>query len=160
MNRSCALIFAFALLFGCNNSAQNTDSSSENAAITEVIGSHDEPRKELNSADAVTAMLQKRWTVDAIQEFCISERRHNPAYQGLVMEGPTWDGEIHVGKTDFDRISWYGNISNGRLVDYSLSARRADNYWLLEIGNMESLATLPETAPDPTQPHFSGTANQ
>ena len=158
MNRHWLPLLTFALLLGCNSSALTTDSSNDEAATSETFGGPSEPRK-LDSAQAVSAILQKRWTMDYIHEFCVPERRHNPAYQGLVTEGARWEGKIHEDNTDFDSISWYGNMSDGQLISYSLSAQKGDSYWLLEIGNAKSLATPPETAPDPAQPHFSGTGN-
>ncbi|WP_298864106.1 hypothetical protein [uncultured Gimesia sp.] len=59
------------------------------------------------SADEVTAALEERWPLDAINTYCIPERRHNPLYQNLVPDsGVTWEGKLHKNlKTGFDSIS-------------------------------------------------------
>src|SRR5215470_4995318 len=38
-----------------------------------------------NSPEEVTALLEKRWPLADIRRFAIPERRHNDAYQNLVL---------------------------------------------------------------------------
>jgi hypothetical protein len=113
---------------------------------------------DLSSADAVTAALEKRWSLDAIKTFCIPERRHNTGYQNLVAaEGETWGGALYENeKTGFDSITWYGAAVDGKLFHYSLNVNRGDDWWLLEIGNAKYFDTPPDVSPDPSQPHFVG----
>lgn len=110
------------------------------------------------SADEVTAALEERWPLEAINTYCIPERRHNPLYQNLVPDmGVTWEGMLHKNvPTGFDSISWYGTAIDGKLHEYSLNANRGDHFWLLEIGNVESFATQPDVSSDPSEPHFIG----
>src|SRR5437870_2666924 len=82
-------------------------------------------RASFDSPERLTKMLERRWPVAAIHEYCIPERRHNDAYQNLVAYGVVWKGNLHQGlATGFDKITWYATTKNGRADEYSLGAYR------------------------------------
>jgi hypothetical protein len=102
-------------------------------------------------------MLERRWPITAIQQYCIPERRHNNAYQNLVAYGVVWKGNLYQGvTTGFDRIAWYATTNNGRADQYSLAVYRGKDFWLLEIGSEGSVQKPPEFSPDPNKPWFIG----
>jgi hypothetical protein len=111
-----------------------------------------------DSPEAVTRWLEQRWSLADIRSFCIPERRHNDAYQNLVITtAQTWKGRLYADTvTGFDRIIWYGTVQEDRLQKYSLEAYRGKDFWLLEIGSPESSGTPPRVAPDPSAPYFTG----
>lgn len=119
-----------------------------------------EAPQQLTSPAEVTAALEARWSLDDIKTYCIPERRYNPMCQNLVTDvGVTWEGTLYENvPTGFDSISWYGTAVEGRLHEYSLGVSRGENYWLLEIGNVESFARRPNVAPDPSGQCFIGSA--
>jgi hypothetical protein len=111
-----------------------------------------------DSPEGVTRLLEQRWSLRDIRSFCIPERRHNPAYQNLVITSPdVWKGRIYPDqRTGFDRISWYATVSNGLFQEYSLEAYRGDDFWLLEIGGPETVRNPPQVTPSPSEPCFIG----
>ena len=115
-----------------------------------------------NSPEQVTAFLEKRWSLEDIRKFTIPERRHNDEYQNLVPSGQQiWGGRLYCDQaTGFDSIEWYANVKNGRTEDslreFSLGAIRGQNYWLLEMGNPDSVQKPPNIEPDFRAPTFVG----
>jgi hypothetical protein len=112
----------------------------------------------LRSPEGVTRLLEQRWSLADIRTFCIPQRRHNPGYQNLVLfSSEAWKGRLYSdAQTGFDRISWYAAVRDGRVETYSLGVYRGGDYWLLEIGNAETVRTPPRVSPDPSAPHFIG----
>jgi hypothetical protein len=111
-----------------------------------------------NSPEEVTALLEKRWSVADVRKFAILERRHNSAYQNLVLDTPeAWAGRLYCDKaTGLDSIEWYATVENGRVKEYSLQARRGKDFWLLEIGNAATVQKPPVVQPDFRAPYFVG----
>lgn len=111
-----------------------------------------------NSPEEVTALLEKRWSLADIWKFAIPERRHNYAYQNLVLGTPeAWAGRLYCDKaTGFDSIEWYATVENGRAREYSLQAIRGKDFWLLEIGDPASVRKPPHVEPDFRAPYFVG----
>ena len=115
------------------------------------------------SPEEVTALLEKRWPLADIRKYAIPERRHNDAYQNLVIAGfsKVWSGRLYCGQTTgFDSIEWYATIENrhakNSLYAYSLGAIRGKDFWLLEIGGPTSVQKLPDIEPDFRAPQFVG----
>ena len=116
-----------------------------------------------DSPEEVTAALEKRWSLADIRKFAIPERRHNDAYQNLVVDTPeVWAGRLYCDRTTgFDSIEWYATVESGRgkehsLKEYSLQARRGKNFWLLEFGSPASVEKPPNVEPDFRAPYFLG----
>ena len=111
-----------------------------------------------NSPEEVTVLLEKRWSLADIRKFAIPERRHNDAYQNLVLDTPeVWAGRLYCYQsTGFDSIEWYGTVENGRAKEYSLEAKRGKDFWLLEIGSPTSVHKPPNAEPDFRAPYFVG----
>jgi hypothetical protein len=112
----------------------------------------------LDSPEGVTRLLEQRWSLADIRSFCIPERRYNPSYQNLVIDTPgPWKGRLYPDKeTGFDRISWYGTVRDGRVNAYSLEVYRGHDFWLLEIGDPETVRKPPQVTPDPSKGWFVG----
>ncbi|QDT92146.1 hypothetical protein [Gimesia algae] len=152
----CLQILNLAILmtmWGCTPSVPDTPSGNSSEVTTET-------QSKFASAAEVTAALEARWSLDDIKTYCVPERRHNPTCQNLVTDvGVTWEGTLYENEpTGFDSISWYGTAVEGRLHEYSLGVSRGENYWLLEIGNVDSFDRQPRVAPDPSGPCFIGSA--
>jgi hypothetical protein len=111
-----------------------------------------------NSPEEVTALLEKRWSLADVRKFAIPERRHNDAYQNLVLDTPEiWAGRLYCDQTTgFDSIEWYATVENGRAKAYSLQAMRGKDNWLLEIGTPSSVEKPPVVEPDFRAPYFVG----
>ena len=116
-----------------------------------------------NSPEEVTALLEKRWSLADVRKFAIPERRHNDAYQNLVLDTPEiWAGRLYCDTTTgFDSIEWYATVENGHdkqhsLKEYSLQARRGKDFWLLEFGSPASVRNPPNVEPDFRAPYFVG----
>jgi hypothetical protein len=73
------------------------------------------------SPKEITELLEKRWSLKAIEDFCTPERRWNPLIQNLVPDGDkVWRGKLYDGKPmPFDEVSWYAGVAKYRL-EYSL----------------------------------------
>jgi hypothetical protein len=146
------------LLSGCQKQARQTTTpaSSPTAPVPSALSAA-EAKAGFGSPEALTKMLERRWPIAAVQEFCIPERRHNNAYQNLVALGDVWRGELYQGvATGFDKIGWYATTKEGRADQYSLEVYRGKDFWLLEIGSEKSIEKPPEFSPDPTKPWFVG----
>jgi len=146
------------LLSGCRKQSSHTvtPESSPTPPVASSIAAVD-AKVGFDSPEALTKMLERRWPVAAIREFCIAERRHNDAYQNLVAYGVVWRGNLYQGVvTGFDKISWYATTKEGRADQYSLGAYRGKDYWLLEIGSEEGVEKPPQFSPDSTKPWFVG----
>jgi len=153
-----SLILLSCLLGGCrqHTSQTITPKASPTLPVASAV-SPAEAKVGFDSPQGLTKLLERRWPIAAIKEYCISERRHNNAYQNLVAYGVVWRGEIHQGvATGFDRIAWYATTRNGRAEQYSLGAYREKDFWLLEIGWEEGVQKSPDFSPDPTRPEFVG----
>jgi hypothetical protein len=140
-----------------NSTHQEIKSGMLNSDANTFAGAGVKPA--ITSPASLTQILEKRWPLDAIKQFCIPERRTNPLIQNLVMDAEkTWKGTLYEGdKTKFDKISWYGTVRDEKLVEYSLKVQRGNNYWLLEIGSEEALAKAPaDFTPDPLLTRFVG----
>jgi hypothetical protein len=111
-----------------------------------------------DSPESFTRLLEQRWSLVDICAFCIPERRHNDAYQNLVITTPgAWKGRLYVDTlTGFDRISWYATVHEGHVQEYSLEAYRGNDFWLLEGGSPETFHWPPHVTPDPSAPYFVG----
>jgi hypothetical protein len=116
----------------------------------------------LDTPEQVTALLEKRWPLENVRKFAILERRHNDAYQNLVPSGhQTWSGRLYCDQsTGFDSIEWYATIEKSRgkdsLKEFSLGAIRGKDFWLLEMGNPDSVQKPPTIEPDFRAPYFVG----
>lgn len=143
---------------GCRKQSSHSGTAESNPTpLTANTVSAADAKAGFASAEALTKMLERRWPVVAIQEFCIPERRHNDAYQNLVAYGVVWKGNLHQGvATGFDKITWYATTRNDRADQYSLGAYRGKDFWLLEIGSEAGLQKPPDVSPDPTKPWFAG----
>jgi hypothetical protein len=123
----------------------------------EVGLSASEAKKAFDSPQALTAMLEKRWPVAAIQQFCIPERRHDNGYQNLVAMGVVWEGKLYENvATGFDEIRWYATTVDGRADLYSLGVKRGSDFWLLEIESEKTVQLAPQFTPDPKRRGFVG----
>ncbi len=112
------------------------------------------------SPAAVTSLLEQRWPPVGIGWFCTPERRVNPKFENLVANGVTWDGKLYVNQmVDSYDIFWYGNVEDGHLVDYSLNVERDGQSWILEVGNKDTIKSLPDLRPDASHPRFIGPAS-
>ena len=111
-----------------------------------------------DSPEGVTRLLEQRWSLADIRAFCIPERRHNFEYQNLVADAPElWKGRLYADTpTGFDRISWYANVRDSRVKEYSLEAHRGSDVWVLEGGSPETIRTPPQVTPDSSAPYFIG----
>ena len=111
-----------------------------------------------DSPESASRLLEQRWSLADIRAFCIPARRHNLAYQNLVIDSPeAWKGRLYSNqRTGFDRISWYATVREGKLLQYSLEVYRGDDFWLLEIGNPETVKKPPQVTPDPAADYFVG----
>lgn len=98
-------------------------------------------------------LLEKRWPLEVIQQFCTSKNRWDRLNQNLVLDGErSWKGELYRGKkTGFDRIWWYATIE-GKRIAYSLNVTRGDDAWNLEIGGNKSLRSPPKRRLVPIRP--------
>ena len=157
MTRLAYGCFMLCMLAGCV-----TKTSSLNGAISSPsplprpVASADEAKRAFDSVDALTKALERRWPVTAIQTFCIPARRHNNAFQNLVAFS-RWEGVLHAGiATGFDKVTWYASTNNGRADKYSIGVHRGTDFWLLEIGNEQTLQEFPHYEPDPSKPEFVG----
>lgn len=86
-----------------------------------------------DSPEGVTALLEKRWPLAAIQAACTAQTA-NPDGQALVLdEEEAWKGRLYEDRqTGFGRISWYAAVRHGRVVTCFLSVYRGKDYWNLE----------------------------
>jgi hypothetical protein len=111
-----------------------------------------------DSPEGVTSYLEKRWSLTDVKRFATPERRHNDAYQNLVIDTPrAWAGRLYCDQqTGFDSIEWYATVANGHVKEYSLEAYRGRDFWVLEIGDPTSAKVPPIVEPDPTAPYFVG----
>jgi hypothetical protein len=91
-------------------------------------------------ADEITALLEKRWSLGTIEEFCTPERRWNRLDQNLVTDGEkVWRGKLYDGKPmPFDSVWWYANINRDG-IEYSLNVKKGNEHWVLEIGSEKTL---------------------
>ena len=119
----------------------------------------------VTSPEQLTALLERRWTVERIRRFCIPARRAWNGCQNLVpgfhkqpcKGAAVWHGELFKGKTTgFDRITWYGDACDGVAETYSLDVKRSKDFWVLEIGSPELLGTPPLVEPPTNQLCFEG----
>lgn len=150
------LILNLAILmtmWGCTQAVPDKSTGNSLEVTTDT-------QQKFASPEEVTSALEARWSLDDINTYCIPERRYNPMCQNLVTDvGVTWEGVLHENvPTGFDSISWYGTAVEGRLHEYSLGVSRGENYWNLEIGNVNSFDRQPRVAPDPSGPCFIGSA--
>src|SRR3954447_26362808 len=86
------------------------------------------------TAQELTELLEKRWSLKAIEDFCTPEHRWNPLNQNLVPDGDKyWEGVLYEGKPKtFDKIYWYAGVRQNK-IEYSLNAARGKDRWCLEI---------------------------
>lgn len=150
------LILNLAILmtmWGCTQAVPDKSTGNSLEVTTDT-------QQKFASPEEVTSALEARWSLDDIKTYCIPERRYNPMCQNLVTDvGVTWEGVLYENvPTGFDSISWYGTAVEGRLHEYSLGVSRGENYWNLEIGNVNSFDRQPRVAPDPSGPCFIGSA--
>ena len=92
------------------------------------------------TAQEVTQLLERRWSVKAIVDFCTPARRWNPINQNLVPDGDKlWKGSLYDGmQSSFDKIDWYAGVKKNE-IEYSLNAWRGNEHWCLEMGNEKTL---------------------
>jgi hypothetical protein len=158
MHYLISLILLGCLLGGCrqHSSQTVTPKASPLAPVASAVSAAD-AKVGFDSPEGLTKLLERRWPIAAINEYCIPERRHNDAYQNLVAFGIVWKGEIHQGvATGFDKIDWYATTKNGRADQYSLGAHRGKDYWLIELGWEGGMQKPPDFSPDSTKPRFVG----
>ena len=158
MNRVAYICFAMCLSISCVKQTRRLEVSIATPQPTPVVAlSVAEAKVAFDSSDALTKALERRWPLAAIQVYCIPERRHNNAYQNLVAYSPRWDGTLYSGvATGFDKIAWYSTTKNRRADEYSLGVYRGNDFWLLEIGDEQTLQTPPDYSPDPNNERFVG----
>jgi len=146
------------LLAGCAKDTQPpvTVNATQSPSPTAIVSAA-EAKVAFDSADSLTKALERRWPLAAIRTYCIPERRHNDGSQNLVAFSPVWKGILYSGvATGFDRIAWYASTRNGRVDQYSLGAYRGNDFWLLEIGDENTLQSAPEYSPNPSNQRFVG----
>ncbi len=153
--RVCVLILA-CIAAGCSTSreqellfiSKELELQPEIPAATVTPG--------FDSPEAVTGLLEQRWSLADIKRFCIPERRANPFMQNLVRQAQEiWEGKLYSGQqSGFDEISWYANVREGRVEKYSLNVQRGEDYWNLEIASPERTQRPPDVEPDPSYPGF------
>jgi hypothetical protein len=109
-----------------------------------------------DAPEGLTRLLEQRWSLADIASFCIPARRHNPMFQNLVVDSPeAWKGRLYPDQqTGFDKICWYATVRDGRVLEYSLGVYRGDDFWLLEIGDPQTVRTPPQVTPDPSHMRF------
>jgi len=136
-------------MIGCRSDTASSSSQGTSAA---------DAKEAFESPAKLTQVLECRWPVSAITEFCIPERRLNVDFQNLVTyTDVVWQEDLHAKtQSGFDEIWWHANTEGGRATKYSLNAKRGDDYWLLEIGNEQTVQDEPDITPDPSQPRFVG----
>jgi hypothetical protein len=111
----------------------------------------------LDSSAAFTRLLEQRWPLESIRQFCIPERRWNTMYQRPVLDPPFLEGALYEGReTGFDKIVWLAHTTNGRVSVFDLAMESGTNTWVLDAGSVENLKTLPSVAPDPHGPSLIG----
>ena len=158
MSRVAYICFGMCLLAGCAKDTQPpvTVNATQSPSPTAIVSAA-EAKVAFDSADSLTKALERRWPLAAIRTYCIPERRHNDGSQNLVAFSPVWKGILYSGvATGFDRIAWYASTRNGRVDQYSLGAYRGNDFWLLEIGDENTLQSAPEYSPNPSNQRFVG----
>jgi hypothetical protein len=98
------------------------------------------PVQRPTSREEIASLLEKRWPLEAIIDYCTPERRWDTRDQNLVPdEEGIWQGTLHEGQAQpFDKISWYARVSDKELT-YFLNAKRDKDLWWLEIGDEGNL---------------------
>ena len=155
--RTCLLVLCFASACSADGSSpQSTASDFPPSARAAAYSPKATPS--FNSPEGVTRLLEQRWSLADIRTFCIPARRHNDAYQNLVVDSPeAWKGRLYSrARTGFDKICWYATVRKGRVLQYSLEVYRGDDFWLLEIGSPATVKKPPEVTPDSSAPYFLG----
>jgi hypothetical protein len=147
------ILFGFCVLSGCSKKATNAPAVAASATPAAAV----DTGQAFSSPEALTKFLEHRWPLKGVQTFCIPERRHNNAFQNLVMEGSVWRGTLFPNQdSGFEEISWYANTKNGRATIYSLGARKGEDFWLLEIADEDDVKQPADFAPDPKLGEFVG----
>jgi hypothetical protein len=108
----------------------------------------------LTNPAAFTAAIERRWPRENIVRFCSQGRRHWNGCQNLVasplceQKGEVWEADLFKGSdTGFDRVWWYATVCDSKIQAYSLNARRGNDHWLIEIGDLATFAIQPEIEP-------------
>jgi hypothetical protein len=158
MNRFVWICFVACLVAGCTKHAQPTPVANDIPQPSPIVVlSTAEANFAFDSPDSLTKALERRWPLPAIRTYCIPERRHNHAFQNLVAYSPRWEGTLYSGGANgFDKITWYASTKKGRVDQYSLGAYRGKDFWLLEIGDENTVQSPPEYSPSPNNPRFVG----
>ena len=158
MIRLAWICFAVYLVVGCAKQSESVQTANATPSpLNLAVLSAAEVKVAFDSSDGLTKALERRWPLAAIRTYCIPERRHNPAYQNLVAESPVWKGVLYSGEsTGFDKIAWYATTRKGRVYEYSLGVNRRNDFWLLEIGDEQTLQAPPNYSPDPNKDYFVG----
>jgi hypothetical protein len=98
----------------------------------------------IETASELTAALEARWSVGAIRSFCQLTPPTQSGTQNLVTMGNEWRGSLHGGKiSGIDCVWWYADTQDGRFVNYSVNAAKGGKYWVVEIGNEQTLTNAP-----------------
>jgi hypothetical protein len=147
---------ALCLLFFCACNKKSTASVPATTPSPTPI-----PYSTPKSPEALTALLEQRWTLERINRFATPGRRHWKGCQNLVAvpvcekngKGAVWEADLFRGSaTGFDRIWWYATVCGDTPETYSVNAKRGNDYWLFEIGDLKVLETTqPEVEPSPNQ---------
>ena len=104
----------------------------------------------IDSPQAVSRLLEQRWSPERIKDYCRPDTRHDPSYQNLVTMGDTsWEGQIYPGLTnELGAVTWYADVRKGKVYDLSLNVAKDGEYWLLEIAGPPTLTNKPLTEMD------------
>jgi hypothetical protein len=155
MNRVACISVAICLFAACARNNQRAANPTPLPPLSTTLSAA-EAKLAFESPDALTRALERRWPLTAIRTFCIPERRHHDRSQNLVAYS-RWEGVLYPSiATGFDKISWYASIKNGCAEKYSLGVERGTDFWLLEIGDGNTLTVPPEYSPDPSKAQFVG----
>jgi hypothetical protein len=155
MNRVACVIVAICLFPACARNHQRAAKATPSPSPSPTVSAAG-AKLALESPAALTRALERRWPLTAIRTFCILERQHDDRSQNLVAYSQ-WKGVLYPSiATGFDKISWYASTKDGRAEQYSLGVNRGTDFWLLEIGDENTLQAPPEYSPDPNRPGFVG----
>ena len=156
--RNLRTLLLVCLLVGCRAETAPTSPTTSRPTPPVAMGiSASEAKTAFDSPQALTEMLEKRWPIAAIQEFCIPERRHDNRYQNLVALGVVWEGNLHQNASSgFDKIAWYATTQEGRSEKFSLGIWRGADFWVLEGGSEQTVQRPPNFSPDPNAAGFVG----
>lgn len=68
----------------------------------------------------------------------------------MVIMYDEWQGSMHAGHcAPFDSIGWRAEVTNGIILRYVVGARRGDQSWIIEAGDLTTIERPPILNRDP-----------